>query len=140
MRKGWEQEPVFLTDDEVALRRFVAVQKVRVAPEPNLFLELAGQNRKVTLKQIDGFRALIPDKEAFERQFKEEMERIRQVLKMHPKLRYDFQGMIDLHGNFYFLDMDGMHYQRKPHPKAILARVRLNQNNKLEETLNILIG
>lgn len=136
--EGWEQEPVFLTDDDVALRSFVAVQKVRVAPEPHLFLALAGQNRKVTMQQIEGFKALIPDKAAFKHRLEEEIKTIRRVLEERAKLRYDFQGIIDLDGNFYFMDIDSMHYQRKPHPKAILRRVRHTQNGKLKETLKLL--
>jgi len=136
--EGQKQEPVYLTDDVVDLRRFVAVQKVRVAPEPNLFVALAGQNRRVMLQHTDNFRAQIPDKEAFGRQFTEEIERIRKVLDTYPKLRYDFQGMVDLYGKFYFLDMDGMHHVRKPHGRQELRRIRMNQNGKLQETHDML--
>jgi hypothetical protein len=137
--EGWEQEDVFLTDDDLTCW-CLALQKVRVAPEPSLFVALAGQNRQVTLKHIDSFRDLIPDKEAFHRQFSEEMERIGKVLDEYPRLRYDFQGMVDVDGNFYFVDMDGQHYQREPHPEKKLNRVRQNQRGKLEETLRMLTG
>jgi len=103
--QGWEQQPVYFTDDRTDERGFVAVQKVQVVPEPNLFLALAGQNRQVMLKHIDKFRTLIPDKKAFEHQYRNETERIRKVLEKYPKLRYDFQGMLDIHGNFYFMDI-----------------------------------
>ena len=134
--EGWEQEDVFLTDEDMT---FVVVQEVRVAPHPSLFLAVAAQNREVTLQQMDSFRQQIPDKAAFQNQFQAEMKTIQRVLKKYPKLHYDFQGMVDVHGNFYFIDLDGQSHQHKDMPKIRLRATRKVQMQKLSETLSALV-
>ena len=132
--KGWNQSNVFLLDDDEENQIALTVQKVRVAPNPHLFLALHAQNRQVTLKQIDSFKQMIPDTEAFKVQFTKEINLITKVCDKYPRVRYDFQGIVDLQGNFYFLDMDSMiNCPRDPLPQARGIQLR-----KLRETLNLL--
>lgn len=133
---GWEPEDVFLTDDDVT---YVVVQCVRVAPQPSLFLAVAAQNRQVTLQQLDTFRRQIPDKASFQKQFERELQTIQKVLKKYPKLHYDFQGMVDTTGNFYFMDLDGQSHQHKTLREGRLRETQRVQMKKLRETLAALV-
>lgn len=132
---GWEPEDVFLTDEDLT---YVVLQDVQVAPQPSLFLAVAAQNREVTLQQLDSFRRQIPDKQAFAQQYNAELKIIQKALRKYPKLHYDFQGMVDVHGNFYFIDLDGQSHQHKPLDKRRLRETRKVQMQKLMDTLNAL--
>ena len=133
---GWEPEDVFLTDEDLT---YVVVQQVQVAPEPSLFLAVAAQNRQVTLQQLDSFRRQIPDKQAFAQQYNAELKIIQKAVRKYPKLHYDFQGMVDVQGNFYFIDLDGQSHQHKPLDKRRLVETRKVQMRKLVDTLNALM-
>jgi hypothetical protein len=102
----------------------LVVQKVLIAPKPSLFFGAGGPNWKLTLAQIEGFRSLIPDMEAFLSQVKLEKERIRDALHKDPTLWHDFQGLVDLQGNFYFIDLDGHYYQRVLSHEKTEIRIR----------------
>ena len=45
-------------------------------------------------------------------QLRKEREIVYKALVAVPTLWRDFQGMIDVHGNFYFIDLDG-HFSKK---------------------------
>jgi hypothetical protein len=88
------------------------VQKVLIAPQPSLFFGAGGPNWKMTLGQMKSFRHLIADKHAFLRQLRLEKNIARQALHMDPTLWHDFQGLVDVQGNFYYIDLDGHYAQR----------------------------
>jgi hypothetical protein len=121
----------------------VAVQKVRVPPHPSLFVALSGPNRqmaKVAKPLLEGFRPKIPDPEAFGRQFQLEITRILKVLDRYPHLlMYDFQGLVDLQGNFYHLDLEGqVPTEHMPLKQRILEKERVH--NTLLNYLQTLTG
>jgi hypothetical protein len=101
----------------------LTVQTVRAAPEPSLFLGSATANLEITLSRVAAFRLLIPDREAFRRQIEIELERFSRLLPEYPHLRYDFQGLVDLEGNFYLIDLDGFDHSHKTQNPNFAARV-----------------
>lgn len=130
--EGWEQQDVFGKDDDLSN---VVVQKVTVAPEPSLFMAVTSQNHKVMLAHVDEFRKVVPDKKAFEKQFKNELGVMENVLRGYPQLHYDFQGLADVHGNFYYIDLDGHTHLEEHRPKQM---VRILVRNHLKTLRHIM--
>ena len=83
------------------------IEKVMIAPDPALFFAAAKANLQLTVNQLEDFRPLIPDKEAFRRQIDIEHERLTKVLADNPLLALDFQAVIDPAGNLFHIDLDG---------------------------------
>ena len=106
----WGKGGVFQSNATV-----VVVQKLRIAPEPSLFVGVIAENHQVTLSKLQDFRQVIPDLDSFGRQFQFEITRIGKILEAYPKLEFDFQGLVDVHGNFYHMDLDA-HFGRAPLP------------------------
>ena len=88
----------------------LVVQIVSKAPEPHLFVGLGNNNYHYTAKQMreaDSFRRHITGNEAsFRERFGREIERVAAILHRYPVLFNDFQGMVDVHGNLYVMDLD----------------------------------
>lgn len=106
----WGEGGVFRSNATV-----VVVQKLRIAPEPSLFVGVVAENHQVTLSKLQDFRQVIPDLDIFGRQFQVEITRIGKILEAYPKLWFDFQGLVDVYGNFYHMDLDA-HFGREPLP------------------------
>ena len=93
----------------------VVIQKVILAPEPAFFFAVMSNNYKKSIAQLNDFAPKIPDKQAFGEQLTKEQARLVQVLDYMPGLVRDLQGLIDIHGNFYHIDLDGhVHLQTDP--------------------------
>ena len=102
---GYAPQPVYGTSaDENDLEHLV-VQQVRRAPEPHFFLTI-GANHELTEQTMVEFAPLIRDSQAFDRQLWSEMQRIREFLRAHPLFFRDFQGLVDVQGHFYTMDLD----------------------------------
>ena len=92
---------IFLPDD-----RSVVVQKVIKAPVPTVTF-----GRRVTKMGslptvLPDFCVHVPDREALAAQLEQERRVLWRALLRVPALWRDLQGMVDVHGNFYFIDLD----------------------------------
>lgn len=95
--------------------RQVVIQKVLKAPEPAFFFGVMNNNFKKSRAQLNEFAPKIPDKNAFGVQLRKEYERLVKVLDYMPGFVRDLQALIDIHGNFYHIDLDGhIHLQTDP--------------------------
>jgi hypothetical protein len=112
---------------------------VRAAPKPSLFMSAGNNNHLITLSQVDAFRPLIPDKDAFRRQLEREFERIDKVLHKYPQLMFDFQGMIDVHGRFYHVDMDGYYNMNRYQDKRFMNAMVRKRVNKMKTVMELLL-
>jgi hypothetical protein len=122
-KEGERRAPVLHFETANATVGRLTVQRVRAAPEPSLFLGSASANLEITLNRVAAFRQLIPDRQAFRRQIEVELERFSRLLPAYPQLRYDLQGLVDLEGRFYLIDLDGFDHSRKVQNAHFAARV-----------------
>ena len=90
--------------------RTVAVQKMKKAPEDTLIVGCYYWHLKKFVRGKDPFLKKVIDAG----NIKEFMENImmgqsimEKALKAKPNLVFDFQAMVDLNGNLYFIDLDG---------------------------------
>lgn len=87
----------------------LAVQEVTRAPYPNLLIATKPSKIDAILeREIPLFaKRFISNRTAFTEQFKWEIERLSNVLQEYQTLMWDFQGLVDKHGVFYHIDLDG---------------------------------
>lgn len=112
----------------------VVIQKVLKAPEPAFFFAVMNNNFKKSRAQLNEFAPKIPDKKGFGIQLRKEYKRLVKVLDYMPGFVRDLQALIDIHGNFYHIDLDGhIHLQvdplldwEVPRAKRILEQVIAN--------------
>lgn len=82
------------------------IQKVKVAPEPNLLLGCAESKMNILDQLLDAFLPSVEDNESFGRQFSESFAQVRTLLEIVPCLVKDFQILVDTEGRIYHLDFD----------------------------------
>lgn len=82
------------------------VQKVKVAPEPNLLLGCVEAKVDAFEQKIDKFLTKVHDKELFGRRFADSLDQARALLNVEPCLTKDFQALIDTRGHLFHLDFD----------------------------------
>lgn len=105
------QDSIPILDD----KHDVVIQKVLLAPEPALFFAVMNNNYRKSLTLLDPFNPKIPDKNSFAENLYVEQARLVKVLEWRPFLVRDLQALIDIHGNFYHIDLDGhIHLRAEP--------------------------
>jgi len=82
------------------------LQKSRAATEPNLLIGNSPDKMKMLERHLGAFVASIQDKELFARQFAENMNVTRNIVKEQPCLLRDFQALVDTEGQLYHFDLD----------------------------------
>ena len=75
---------------------------------------------------IPAFRQQISDPASFTRTLQGDREIVAAALYGHKTLWFDFQGLIDIEGNFWFIDLDGP-FDANP---ADLAKIGRNQRHR----------
>lgn len=80
------------------------VQKVKVAPTPNLLMACAESNRPHFERHVDAFLFGVSPK--FLKTFRKNLDKTRKLLKKEPCMVRDFQVLVDKNGVFYHLDFD----------------------------------
>jgi hypothetical protein len=116
----------------------VAIQKVIVAPEPSFWFAIMNNNYKLSIAYLEDFYAKIPDRNAFAALMYQEYDRLVMILKYKPGLVRDLQGLIDVHGNFYHIDLDGhLHLQNNALEPWEVPRA---QNGLLQVIKNLTVG
>ena len=108
--RGMEQRPVLSNHTQ-----HIAIQKVIVAPEPSFWFAIMKNNYNLMKTHLNEFYPKILDREAFAEQMYKEYDRLVKILDYKPGFVRDFQGLIDVHGNFYYIDLDG-HLHLQSHP------------------------
>lgn len=85
----------------------VFIQKCQTAPEPNLFVASWGNKRQPFFDNIHAFIAeQVPNQQQFATTFFDSIYQARKLLYDEPCLSYDFQALLDVHGNFYYMDFE----------------------------------
>ena len=131
------------TNHNYCRSRHVIIQKVRVAPEPNMIVRcyfspkgkkgifsLQERKKRFQFKQhiVEGgnnnkHTAI----QSFLQTFTQELDTFLRSMEEIPNLWYDFQFMIDYHGRIYHIDIDRMEQTEDDFPKPI-ARARCIQS------------
>ena len=106
-------KPILHADQKAAILR------VLKAPQPTLFFGATWVNCDVMVKQLHDFTRQVPNATTFAQQVMVEVERMRQVLHYNQIIAHDFQGLIDVHGNFYYVDLEGAEKQY-PAPLSVI--------------------
>ena len=104
--QGWPELPVYGQDADQDDLEHLVVQRVRRAPEPHLFVTTGQHNHAMTETSLVQFAPHIHNRRAFDQQWQQEIQRITQVLRAYPMFYHDFQGLVDLDGNFFVMDLD----------------------------------
>jgi len=102
------------------------IQKVRLAPEPNLIIGCTSSKRAQFQRSVDVFLAQVIDKKAFARQFAGDMRLTRMLLKEEPCLFKDMQVLVDTEGRLFHLDFDRCFSSRDTHQKRTEKKSRVN--------------
>ena len=90
----------------------INIQKVKLAPNPHLIIGCEGGKFKETLRDIQQLvvqKHSVSDKVNFIRNFEENVNYAKQVVQKGGKyscLVWDFQLLLDVHGNLYHIDLD----------------------------------
>ena len=116
---------------------FVVVQKVLKAPTPTLTFGSSATKVESLPAVLPDFRRQIPNTTALAEQLQKERSVVYQALVAVPTLWRDFQGMIDVQGNFFFIDLDG-HFSKKvvtEDRRRHLIRNRMERFDTLVEQL-----
>lgn len=109
---------VFVKDEE-----YVVVQKVTVAPKPNLMFGLmAFKYEMMVAKDIPAFRSELIARGIDLRQLEEKLESERKGIEcamQHSNTYfYDQQGLIDLEGNYFHMDIDSQFWAEIGDPES----------------------
>ena len=110
----------------------VALQKVIKAPTPTLTFGSSATKVESLQKLLPEFRQHIPNKTALAEQLYKERSVIHQALVTVSTLWRDFQGMVDVHGNFYFIDLDG-HFSKKVVTEKRRRHLIKNRMNRFDD-------
>ena len=111
----------------------VFVQKVRLAPEPNLIVGCTATKRAQFQRNVDEFLNQVKDKDSFSRRFSNNLSLTRMLLKKEVCLFKDFQVMLDTEGHLYHLDFDRCFASREPEEKIT---VRKSSATRCRKTLD----
>jgi len=87
------------------------VQKVQVAPTPNLLLACAHSNRPHFERHLDNFLVGVNNK--FARNLSKNLAQTKKLLQQEPCLVKDFQVILDQQGNIFHLDFDRCFHTRE---------------------------
>jgi hypothetical protein len=91
-------------EDETTL----VVQTVIKAPAVTLMFGCCAGTKFIAMQQLaHDFWPRIPNRTLFRHNLRQERDRIERALYLEPRLWDDFQGLVDVHGHFYFIDLDG---------------------------------
>jgi hypothetical protein len=83
------------------------VQTVQKIPTPNLFVKVKFADQASRVLRVDDFHRGIPDLEALKQELYEvQIPLLKKVLDTYPKLYYDFQIILDVHGKIHHVDLD----------------------------------
>ena len=121
------------------------IQKVRLAPEPNLIIGCTASKRDQFKRNADTFLAEVSDKEAFARHFAENMKLTRSLLDSEPCLFKDFQILLHTNGEVFHLDFDRCFSSRGAENKRIERKSRVHRclrelDNVENQIMQILSG
>jgi hypothetical protein len=115
----------------------VVVQEVIKAPAPALTFGSSSTKRESLAAALPDFCRHVPNITALAEQLRRERTVVYRALVAVPTLWRDFQGMVDVHGNFYFIDLDG-HFSKKvvsEGRRRHLIRNRMDRFDSLVEQL-----
>lgn len=98
------------------------IQKVRLAPEPNIIFGSTPTKRAYFKRNADEFLEKVSDKEAFLKRFSEGLRLTKKLLASEPCLCNDFQVLLDTSGHLHHLDFDRCFSSRHPHGKRNIER------------------
>ena len=130
------------TNHNYCRSRHVIIQKVRVAPEPNMIVRcyfspkgkkgifsLQERKKRFQFKQhiVEGGNNKHTAIQSFLQTFTQELDTFLRSMEEIRNLWYDFQFMIDYHGRIYHIDIDRMEQTDDDFPKPI-ARARCIQS------------
>jgi len=118
---------------------FIAVQKVLKAPTPALTFGSSATKVESLPTVLPSFRRQIPNMTALAEQLKKERRVIYQALEAVPTLWRDFQGMIDVNGNFFFIDLDG-HFSNKVVSETRLRHLIQTRMDRFDQLVEQLVS
>jgi hypothetical protein len=85
----------------------IYIQKCKTAPTPNLFIAAWPNKRGPFFENIRTFVSKeVPNPREFFRTFLASLHQARLVLMKEPCMSYDFQALLDVYGNWYYIDFD----------------------------------
>lgn len=85
----------------------IILQKVQTVPKPNLLFAVLGKKLVTFYNEIESFiSGMVQDKQEFGNKFLASMTKARTIVQQEPCFAYDFQVLLDVHGNFYHLDYE----------------------------------
>jgi hypothetical protein len=83
------------------------VQTVKKIATPNLFVKVRYANHTSSVLRLEDFQRGIPDMEALKHElYNIQIPRLKKVLDTYPKLYFDFQIILDVHGKVHHIDLD----------------------------------
>jgi hypothetical protein len=115
----------------------MVVQEVIKAPSPALTFGSSSTKREALASALPYFCRHAPNITALAEQMQRERTVVYRALVAVPTLWRDFQGMVDVYGNFYFIDLDG-HFSKKvvsEKRRRQLIRHRMDRFDSLVEQL-----
>ena len=152
-RKGRQKKrgDVFHEDDH-----YVVVQKVKVAPKPNLMFGFMAKKWEMLVeKDIPRFRKELQSKGISLREIEEKLESERKgiecAMEYSETYWYDLQGLIDVDGNYFHIDVDSqfwaeigdpedpVHSSVKTVTKAMAYQRRQNLIGRFNEMIQRLV-
>ena len=109
----------------------LSIQRVWIAPEPNLFVGCHSGQQNKTLEQLSKFKSSVVDKNAFHTQIKKEFTKLDRLLQRGPRLYIDFQVLLDTTGKTCYIDLDRFHLwrEKKGQYKSFQNFVRRSSNS-----------
>lgn len=117
---------------------FVVVQKVRKAPAVTLAFGSSKTKVESLPTLLPDFKPHISDPSAMAKQLAKEREIVLKALVAVPTLWRDFQGMVDVHGNFFFIDLDG-HFSKKVVSERRRLHLIKNRMDKYDYMVKLLL-
>lgn len=103
------------------------IQKVRLAPKPNLIIGCTASKREQFKRNAGAFLAQVNDKKGFARHFAENMKSARSILDSEPCLFKDFQLLLHTDGELFHLDFDRCFSSRGAEKKRTERKSRIHR-------------
>lgn len=97
------------------------IQKVEVAPNPNILIGCAKSKIKQFERDFEQFIPSIKQKKRFARKFTKYLKRSRDLLQREECLYKDFQVVLDIQGHLYHLDLDRCFVPEQPGAKRSMS-------------------
>lgn len=128
-----EAREVKYDEDRFKWKSTVFIQKVKLAPEPNIIIGCTTTKQGQFKRNAEEFFARVNDKDTFLERFSSALKQVKRVLKEEPCLFRDFQVLLDTSGQVYHLDFDRCFSSRDP---AIKRRERKSRVNLCLRTID----